>query len=271
MKSLLARATLAITLAAAVAGPAAAHRPWLLPSATVLSGQDPWITVDAAVSDDLFVFDHVPLRLDGLSIVNPDGSAGQAENQATGKFRSSFDMHLTQQGTYKVVLINGGVMASWDENGQRRRFRGTAEELATQVPANAAGLQVTESTRRLEFFATLGKPTQTALKPTGKGLELAAVTHPNDLFAGEKASFRLLLDGQAADGVEVTLTPGGTRYRSQLGEVKARTDKDGAFTIAWPVAGMYLLTAQVEDGKTSVPRATKRIAAYNATFEVLSP
>lgn len=35
---------------------AEAHRAWMLPSATVLSGDDPWVTVDAAISNDLFYF-----------------------------------------------------------------------------------------------------------------------------------------------------------------------------------------------------------------------
>ncbi|MFZ1795666.1 MAG: DUF4198 domain-containing protein, partial [Dokdonella sp.] len=61
---------------------AQAHKAWLLPSATVLSGEDPWITVDAAVSNDLFYFNHVPLRLDALAITGPDGKPVQAENRA---------------------------------------------------------------------------------------------------------------------------------------------------------------------------------------------
>src|SRR4051812_47665795 len=42
--------------AALLSTPAAlsAHRMWLLPSATVFSGTDGWVTVDAAVSNDLF-------------------------------------------------------------------------------------------------------------------------------------------------------------------------------------------------------------------------
>jgi uncharacterized GH25 family protein len=42
---------------------AQAHRSWMLPSATVLSGDDVWVTVDAAVSNDLFYFEHFPLRI----------------------------------------------------------------------------------------------------------------------------------------------------------------------------------------------------------------
>lgn len=270
MKSLFTRTTLAIALAAAIATPAAAHRQWMLPSATVLSGQDPWITVDAAVSNDLFYFEHNAMRLDGLAVINPDGSAGTAENQATGKYRSTFDVHLTQPGTYKVAVAGGGLFANWEENGQRKRWRGTAENFAKEVPANAEKLQVSENARRLEFFVTSGKPTDTVLKPTGKGLELAPVTHPNDLFAGEKASFKLVLDGKPAPDVEVTIIQGGIRYRNELGEMKVKTDKDGAFTVTWPNPGMYWMTAQAEDKKVSVPQATKRSASYTATFEVLA-
>ena len=102
MKALRPLAVLALSLFAAAA--AQAHKSWLLPSATVLT-QDQWITVDAAVSNDLFYFNHVPLRLDSLQITAPDGSALQPENPFTGKFRSSFDLHLDKPGTYKLCLL----------------------------------------------------------------------------------------------------------------------------------------------------------------------
>ena len=56
----------ALTLAICLPLSAQAHRAWMLPSATVLSGEDPWITVDAAVSNDLFYFEHFPLRIQGI-------------------------------------------------------------------------------------------------------------------------------------------------------------------------------------------------------------
>ena len=66
-------ATRVTLLALAALAPLAAHahHQWLLPSATVLSGNDPWVTVDAAVSNDLFYFEHVPLRLDNLVVGGP--------------------------------------------------------------------------------------------------------------------------------------------------------------------------------------------------------
>ena len=64
---------------------AQAHRQWMLPSSTTLSGADSWVTVDAAVSNDLFYFEHMPMRTDAVAVTQPDGSAGKIENAATGK------------------------------------------------------------------------------------------------------------------------------------------------------------------------------------------
>ena len=116
-----------VVLALAFALPlsAQAHKAWLLPSETVLSGDDPWITVDAVVSNDLFYYNHVPLRLDGLNITGPDGKAVQAENSATGKYRNTFDVHLVAPGTYRIAVVNAGLSANWEEDGKPKRWRGS--------------------------------------------------------------------------------------------------------------------------------------------------
>ena len=60
--------TLAVLLALTLSGAAQAHRPWLLPSASEVDGKAPWVTVDAAVSENLFDVDGNALKLDGLTI-----------------------------------------------------------------------------------------------------------------------------------------------------------------------------------------------------------
>ena len=50
----------AIALASALPATALAHKAWLQPSQTVIAGTNPWITVDAAVSNDLFYFNPFP-------------------------------------------------------------------------------------------------------------------------------------------------------------------------------------------------------------------
>lgn len=279
----------ALALAVCLPLSAQAHRAWMLPSATVLSGEDPWVTVDAAVSNDLFYFEHFPMRLKGIGVDNasaggpqgmrrpvpelqliaPDGSQLKAENGNLGRYRTTFDLHLTQKGTYKLAVANDGLFASWKEDGKPRRWMGDVDSFAKDVPAKAEDLKVAQTSSRMEVFVTSGNPTKEVLKTTGKGLELSPVTHPNDLFAGEAAEFVFLLDGKPASDVEISVIPGGNRYRDELGEIKAKTDTQGKVSITWPNAGMYWLEAELKTDKGVAKPATERRASYSATLEVL--
>lgn len=270
-------AALAVSLSVALPMAAHAHRSWMLPSATVLSGNEPWVTVDAAVSNDLFYFEHNALRLDNLAVIAPDGKAVEAENKSTGKYRSSFDVKLAQKGTYKLTMVSDALSASYKVGTENKRWRGTAESFAKEIPADAKDVNVSRMQNRMEVFVSSGKPTDTVLKPTGSGLELAPITHPNDLFAGESSNFRFLLDGKPAADIEVTLIPGGIRYRDQLGEIKVKTDKDGKFSVKWPSAGMYWMSASNggpqmgPQGAVGTLNKPIRRVSYSATLEVLQP
>jgi len=265
------RRGLALALVALAGLPlsAEAHRAWLLPSATVLANNE-WVTVDAAVSTDLFFADHNPLRLDGLVIVAPSGEAVQPENLATGKLRSSFDLKLAQPGTYKLTVVGDSLFATWKQGTETKRWRGSADAIAREVPADAQELRVTRAQSRSEAFVTAGKPSQRALQPSGVGLELVPQTHPNDLVAGQGASFVFVLDGKPAAGLEVTLIQGGIRYRDKLDETRLTTDRDGRVTVNWPSAGVYWISAthgaRTEGGSLAEPA---RRASYSATLEVL--
>lgn len=261
---------LTLALAAALPMSASAHKAWLQPSQTVIAGADPWITVDAAVSNDLFFFNHVPLRLENLAVTAPDGTALEAQNPATGKYRSVFDLQLTQEGTYRLAVLNGGLFASWTADGKQERRRGLRpENFDSEVPADAQDLRVSETVARIETFVTNGAPTTASLAPTGKGMEMEPITHPNDLFEGEQARFRLLIDGKPASDVQVEVLRGGTRYRNAQDEIHVSTDAAGEFAVTWPEAGMYWINASAADENTSVPQADQRRLSYVATLEVL--
>lgn len=257
---------LALALTATL-GVSHAHNAWLLPSTTVLSKGDV-ITVDAAVSNDLFVANHNALRIDGLQITAPDGSLLKAENEAKLKQRTVFDVNVAQPGTYRIAVLNGGAFASWkDKAGQQKRARGTPDTIAKEVPADATDVVITQSAGRIETFVTVGKPSP--LKPIGQGLELIATGSPTDLVKGEKSTFTLNLDGQPAKDLEVTVTAGNTQYRDKLDELKIKTDGKGQFSVTWPTAGMYWLDASTKDNKTTVPQAKERRLSYAATLEVM--
>lgn len=264
----------ALALGASLIMPAHAHRSWIVPSATVLSGEDAWVTFDGAISNTLFHPDHFPLRADGLTVVAPDGSNVEVENIHSGKYRTVFDLNLVQTGTYKVVVASGGLSARWEnESGERQMWPGRGQtandaEFDQNVPQEAKNLQVSRAWRRMETFVTSGEPTDAVFQPTEQGLELVPVTHPNDLFAGEEAEFQLLIDGQPAAGAKVTVVAGGMRYRDNQNEIDVEADAEGTFNVTWPEPGMYWLSASYSDDQAEAP-ATQRTGSYVATFEVL--
>jgi len=254
---------------AVLALPAAAHadRAWLLPSSTSLSGAEAWIAIDAGLSDNLFVADHAAMRLETLVITAPDGSTVAPLNMTRGRYRSTFDVHLNQPGTWKIANVSGGMNVRYTLDGVEGRWRGAASDYPAALPAGAAVVQATLNAHRIETFATLGATTDTVFVPTGKGLELVPVTHPGDLVAGEAARFRLLSEGQPAAGLTVTVGRGGARYRDALEDMTAVTGADGVFVVTWPEAGMYWMNATVRtEAAGSAPAV---VVQYSGVVEVL--
>jgi hypothetical protein len=96
------------------------------------------------------------------------------------------------------------------------------------------------------------------------------VTHPNDLLAGQSATFVFLLDGKPAAGLEVTLDPGRhplpRQARRDAAEDRCRGPRHGELA----AAGVYWISAthgaRNEGGSVAQPA---RRASYSATLEVL--
>ncbi len=271
---------LAVALAlSTIALQAAAHRTWIMPSSSTVEAREAWVTVDAAVSENLFELDTTALKLDDLAITGPDGAAAVLPDVVTGKKRSSFDLRLPQDGTYKIAVINKSVTGSYKTaGGETKRFRGSEADFAKDVPAGAAELRTTYMHGRLETFVTANKISTGALKPSGVGLELVPVTHPTELRTGEQAKWRFTLDGKALPNFAFSLIPGDVRYRGTLGEIRLATNSAGEAQVTLPNAGRYLLSASypAERAKPAAPGAeaaaapsTTRRYNYAATLEVL--
>ncbi|MCL6483569.1 MAG: DUF4198 domain-containing protein [Janthinobacterium lividum] len=263
-------------LALALAGltmNAHAHRGWMVPSSTMVESKDAWVTVDAAISDGLFEIDHQPLRLDALQVTGPDGAKVTPANTVTGRLRSVFDVKMEKPGTYRAAIVSQNVMANYKQNGEQKRFRGNEETFKKDMPADAQEVKVTRTASRLETFFSNAETSMEVFKPTGLGLEFVPVTHPNDLRAGEKATWRFLVDGKPAANQAFSLVPGGVRYRGVLGEIRQSTDAKGEITFTLPAAGMYYLSSTWPAVAPAVagqsPAMPERRSTYAATLEVL--
>lgn len=268
------KSLLALSLVSLLPAAAHAHRSWLLPSSSTVDAKEAWVTVDAAISENLFDVDTRGMKLDGLIITAPDGATLTPDATFEGRLRTTIDVKLAKPGTYKIALTGESLMANYKLNGEAKRFRGTAEAFAKEVPANAQDVQKTVTYSRNETFVTAGTPSDTVLKATNVGLEMVPLTHPTELRQGEKASFRFLIDGKPAAKLGFSFIPGGVKYRGVLNEIRLVTDENGVASVTWPNAGMYWVTAgwparqEAAPGEPRAPQPARRLA-YSATLEVL--
>lgn len=258
---------LVCALALVAAGAAHAHRSFLVPSSTILSGEtNQWVTVDAARGNDLFFFNHNAMPVDGLVITAPDGRTVPPAKLERFRYRTVFDWQLNQPGTWRAAVVDEGLRASWEEGGQGKRWMGPAADFAKSVPAGAAKLSVAQVQSRVEVFVTSGKPTEPAR--IGRGMEVVYQPHPNDLVAGEAAMLTVLVDGQPAVDLPVRVVAGGGRYRDNVEEMKLSTDARGQVRVTFPAAGLYWISAG-QARKNPQPPATRGSVSYAATVEVM--
>ncbi|WP_231993172.1 DUF4198 domain-containing protein [Mitsuaria sp. 7] len=266
-------APVALAVAALLPLTAHAHMTWLLPNKAAFDGKEPVASFDAAVSEDLFNFERA-LKLETLRVTAPDGKTAEAENRSTARHRESFDVKLTQDGTWRVSNVSQSLMGSYKQGGETKRFRGTRESFAKDVPADAEVTALTVMSNRQQTFVSREEAGKVDFKPEGDGLELLPLGPVTDLSHGDKTKFRLVLDGKPAADVQLKLIREGNRYRYKFGEVELKTDAKGEFTVEWTEAGRYFIGASTGPARgpnapTGTREAPVQRASVSATFEVL--
>lgn len=130
----------AAAASSALATPAMAHRQWLLPSTTTLAGTSEYVTVDAAVSNDLFYPDHVAPDPAAVKVWAPDGSEGKVENPSKGRYRGTFDVAIDKPGTWKIGMERSMIGGTFKLNGEQWRVGGRRPPMAPGAarPSGAA-------------------------------------------------------------------------------------------------------------------------------------
>lgn len=266
-------APLALAVATLLPLSAHAHMTWLLPNKAAFDGKEPVASFDAAVSEDLFNFERA-LKLETVRITAPDGKTLEAENRSAVRHRESFDVKLTQDGTYRVSNVSQALMGSYKLGSETKRFRSTPATFAKDVPADAQITALSLTTNRQQTFVSKEEAGKVDFAPEGNGLELLPLGPVTDLSHGDKTKFRLVLDGKPAADVAIKLLREGNRYRYKLGEIELKTDAKGEFTIAWTEPGRYFIGAATGPARgPDTPQGTREApiqrASVSATFEVL--
>ncbi len=247
-----------------------AHTMTVVPSHFVQAKTGGFITVDLSASNMTFQADK-GIGLDGFQIYLPDGRTAKPVATFQGKRKSSADVALSVDGTYR--LENGGAaryFTSYELHGERKRLMADKQKAATELPKGAEKVVTTQGRNRAFAFVTVNQPTDIVVTPSGQGLEFTMDRHPADVVAGEAVTLTLLIDGKPAAGVALDLSYDGELYRNEPGRVHFTTDKSGQFTFTAPNAGRYLLEASYEaDSQTA--KADKIRESFTWTFEVSLP
>jgi len=268
------RKTLLMAAVAALLPLAAqAHMTWLLPNTTLVTNRDGVVSVDAAVSENLFQFERA-LKLEQLRITGPGGLVVQPEGQTAARHHESFDLKLPKEGTYRISNTSRALMGSYKLGGETKRFRATPDTLAKELPAGAELLGLVETSNRQQTFVSREEPGEVAFAPEGQGLEWLPLGPVTDLSAGDSIRLRLLLDGQPQADATVTVRPGGNRYRYKTGEITLKTDAQGVVAIPLAEPGAYWVGASAgERPGPGMPAGTRdkpvKRAQVSATFEAL--
>jgi len=222
--------------AAAVLGsaPVAAHSPYLLPNYFDATGRD-HVSVQASFTERFFVPDEV-MKAGDYHAVGPDG-ARAALVPMYSKDVAILDVDTKLPGTYRIStgLREGTTRKAALVKGQWEFFE------AREAPANAVDMQ---SWTRADVYVSRGAPTDRVLAPTGLGLELQPLVHPNRLHAGASLRLRVLFDGKPLAGQSVALQGAVSAAGDSPAPLELRTGADGSVEVPLSTPGVFQVQAR---------------------------
>lgn len=250
-----------LTLAIVSATAAQAHMPYVLPIVFDI-GKSDHITVESGFAEELFV-PEVAMRDAPFHLVGPDGLEHKVGPITHLRDLSIFEADIPTDGTWRVT--------SGQRAGRKGKMFRRGEEWVIggeggAPPANAVQVDV-QSMTLADAYITRGQPTDAALKPTGKALEIQAVTHPNGIAAGSDASFVLLFEGKPLANADITLFRSAGLYDGRKVAAQVKTGREGAFTVKPADAGTYLILVRHRAASPSGAETPYRSYTYTLTFD----
>lgn len=261
-----------LALSLLAAGGAVAHELMIMPAKSIVTQAPATVAVDITASHGVFRFDKA-VGTDNIHVYDADNKRirdlGTVVKSAS---RTSFDLPMDKDGTYKIVYGNNEPMylTSYTIGARdtHKRLQGTRAEVQDLIPKEAKNIETVKMSRYGMSFVTAKTPTDAVIKPSNQGFEIVPITHPADYVNGSELEFQALLDGQAVAGVEVTIKAEAALYSGDLEPLKATTDKQGIASITIENAGRYAATFGYQ-GDNPGSDADKASYTVFYTFEVV--
>lgn len=240
-----------------------AHSPFLIP-VSFTPANDNWVTLDAGFAEVFFQPD-VAFDKGNFQLLTPAGQWQAPGRYEQFKTRSLVEHQLTEKGTYRFTTGPrlGAVFRFYELNGARKATRDPKEVL----PKGAKLLDHYQSVTLAETYVSNDKPTATALKAYDKGLEIVAINHPNDLYAGDNFKLRVLLDGKPLAAKDVSLFIA----QNEKPIATLPTNAQGEVEFAALNKGVYLLHVRHTAPAPKEAEAPNYGYVYTLTFAVNAP
>ncbi|MDR7155797.1 putative GH25 family protein [Sphingobium xenophagum] len=251
----------ALLLTLTVASAASAHMPYMLPTLFDVGNGD-HITVQSAFAEDAFL-PEVAMRDAPFHLVGPDGTDLPTGPVTHLRDLSIFEASIPTDGTYRVTSgQRAGRKGKMFRQGDTWAMRGEGGA----APVNAEQVEV-QSMTLADAYVTRGQPTEAALKPIGKALEIQAITHPNGIVAGSDASFALLFDGKPLANAGITLFRSAGLYDGRKVAAQVKSGTDGRFTLKPDDAGTYLILVRHRSAAPAGSETPYRSYTYTLAFD----
>ncbi|MEH6413528.1 DUF4198 domain-containing protein [Pseudomonas sp. CGJS7] len=254
-------------LASLLAAAASAHTPYLAPN-TFAPRAGETLSLDAAFAETFFVPETV-FDNSRFSVTGPDAKQVALQTVHLLKTRAVAEHTLPKgaDGTYRFSTGPrlGALFRTWELNGKQESSR---DPNAT-IPAGAKVLSNFQSLTIAETYVSVGAPNRAALQAHGKGIELVADSHPNDLFVGEHFDFTVHYDGKplADQKVEITEAVWTSDRKPQVATVL--TDAQGKARFKLERAGTWLALTRYRTKAPAGAPVDEYSNSYTLTFRVL--
>jgi hypothetical protein len=271
------------------AATARAHTPYLLPNA--FDAERDHVTLQGSLTEDDYFRPDIALKATSYVEITPTGEHQALAPAAVLKDLALVEAALPEPGTYRfstgalvgrhmrmaevggrwlMVRPTGAPERRGSEGGTSAGHPQHAEGPPTiteaDLPPGAKTVEV-DNVMTAETYVSKGAPTDATLKPTGQGLELKPLVHPNSIYVDAGFPFQLLVDGRPAAGLPVDVYREGDVYDEKKLTSETRTDGDGRGKVAFDRPGVYLLTARTP-GRSPGEAPQPRSYVYSLTFEV---
>jgi uncharacterized GH25 family protein len=217
-----------------------AHTPYLTPFTFEASSRGV-VTLDASFAEKFFV-PELAFNNSIYTVVTPKGKTVNPDSLVKMNLRMVVEHTLKDEGTYRFSTGKrlGRIFKVYELDGKRQSL----ENPTDPIPKGGKLLSFFQSLTMAETYVSKGGPNNKALKAYNEGLELVAVSHPNELFVDDTLSMVSQFNGKPLAGLKIDIFQANDQFSNDKPDLTLTSSTKGEFKFTPEKKGVYLLRAR---------------------------